>query len=355
MAHYCVTPDEKTKYNSSPSAHGSSPFHLHHSHRLSDNPHFVADSIFDSERLTKTTPMTKTPKSQSVYPHPWELAVYANQLRYPTNPRVPVLLGSEVISDETTLNLEEARILAEKIPEIAEKLAAAEAANISRGNLLTIVISSELLVEGKSPIPKMGVRKIVRHCRLDLEFPKMIKSAFGVHELHVVHTTIIDTRKREMIIEGINETLSSIVSLGDRTVYRAMLPGETTSVSMIPYPSESSSSQKSSRARPLSMIDMPVTTHTSTVDRELTMFEQYAFLELRGKVPFASSIESYALKSYVKNTGEGRKLDMLFMQDAIDSGFVIVPPRTQLQMAAAGHRRVFSTDDIQERHMPLVV
>lgn len=98
--------------------------------------------------------------------------MYANQLRYPTNPRVPVLLSSEVISDETTLNLEEARILAEMIPEIAEKLAAAEANNL-KGNLLTIVVSSELLVEGKSPIPKMGVRKIIRHCKLDLEFPKM--------------------------------------------------------------------------------------------------------------------------------------------------------------------------------------
>lgn len=174
----------------------------------------------------------------------------------------------------------------------------------------------------------------------------------------MIHTTIIDTRKREMIIEGINDTLSSMVSLGDRTIYRAMLPGETTNASMIPYPSETSSSKKGSRARPLSMIDMPVTTHTSTVDRELTMFEQYAFLELRGKVPFASNIESYALKSYVKNTGEGRKLDMLFMQDAIDSGFVTVPSRTQVQMAATGptgHRRVFSSDDIQERHMPLVV
>ena len=51
-----------------------------------------------------------------------------------------------------------------------------------------------------------------------------------------------------------------------------------------------------------------------------TYFEQQAFMELP-PFPFSSVCEQYMVKSYDKNTGEGRQIDLAFIKDLVDDGW----------------------------------
>jgi hypothetical protein len=81
-----------------------------------------------------------------------------------------------------------------------------------------------------------------------------------------------------------------LVHLGDVTVYRAIQPDEK--------------------------LDNAVVLGAQNSQNRRCLFEQHAFLDIRVKIPFKSAIESHILKTYRKNTSEGRKLDMELMEAA---------------------------------------
>lgn len=278
--------------------------------------------------------MTTTPVSRMLYPKPWELAVWANQHRYPVHERVPLLTSSEILLDETYLNLQELETHGSIIKDVSrlnqvntasfiEKLLPKDHDNKGppvTANLIVslgppadsqaCVPSAQLAYNTENPIPRAGVRRIVRRCRIKPDVPSLVKKTLRLNELVVRHESWIDTRKRQLIIVSINETWSGTATIGDVTVYRALddpkpFRGKIPVVTL---------QNRSSADKTLS--DLKLVSETAC------LFLQYAFFQVNPqfKIPFRSSIESSILKCYSKNTQEGRQIDMEFMQHAVQTG-----------------------------------
>ncbi|KAI8582779.1 hypothetical protein K450DRAFT_278077 [Umbelopsis ramanniana AG] len=225
--------------------------------------------------------MTVTPSTRYIYPYAWDLAVVANQARYPTHPSVPVLLGADIVTDELYLTAQELEHTGLSHPSI-RPITSQEAARI-QGDF---VMPSNVI--GLDLIPQIGVRRIVRNCRIKVDFPALLKKAVNVSELIVKHETVIDSRLKTLTVTGSNETLTGLVSLGDVTVYRTIQPNEN--------------------------IEDATLLGVQTSQSGGCLFEQHAFLDIRVKIPFKTSIESHILKTYRKTTGEGRVLDLQLME-----------------------------------------
>lgn len=228
--------------------------------------------------------MTVTPLTRYIYPYDWNLAVIANQARYPCHPSVPVLLGADVVADELYLTSLELDQLGLSHSSIRPTNNNQELSRIDADFVLPSEIASVDLV------PRVGIRRIVRNCRLKVDFPALLRKAVNVNELIVKHETVIDSRTCTLTVTSTNETLTGLVHLGDVTVYRAIKPDEK--------------------------IENAVALGVQNSQNPRCLFEQHAFLDIRVKVPFKSAIESHILKTYRKNTSEGRKLDMDLMEDA---------------------------------------
>jgi len=227
--------------------------------------------------------MTITPRIRYIYPYSWNLAVIANQARYPTHPSVPVLLGADIVTDELYLNTEELHHTGLSHSSI-RALSTQESSRIQAD----YVLPSDLILVDL--IPQIGVRRIIRHCRIKVDFPALLKKAVNVSELIIKHETVIDSRSQTLTVTSTNETLTGLVHLGDVTVYRTIQPQEIID-----------------DAVSLGAQNHPV--------GGKCLFEQHAFLDIRVKIPFKTSIESHILKTYRKNTSDGRKLDLQLMED----------------------------------------
>ncbi|KAH8553366.1 hypothetical protein BGW37DRAFT_485420 [Umbelopsis sp. PMI_123] len=225
--------------------------------------------------------MTVTPSTRYIYPYSWNLAVIANQARYPTHPSVPVLLGADIVTDELYLTKDELEHTGLSHSSI-RPLSSQESARI-KGDF---VVPSNIIA--LDLIPHIGVRRIVRNCRIKVDFPALLKKAVNVSELIVKHETIIDTRSQTLTVTGCNETLTGLVSVGDVTIYRSIQANEN--------------------------IEDATLLGVQTSQNGRCLFEQHAFLDIRVKLPFKASVESHILKTYRKTTSEGRRLDLQLME-----------------------------------------
>ncbi|EPZ36129.1 PRELI/MSF1 domain-containing protein [Rozella allomycis CSF55] len=116
---------------------------------------------------------------------------------------------------------------------------------------------------------------VERQCFVEAEAPGWLKRSFGVDCFEFLQKTTIDYELKTMKIENRNVTYSEKVKMVERCEYRV-------------YDNNPS----------------------------FTYFEQQATLELP-KFPLSSVVEQYIMKSYSKNTKDGRKNDILFIQDTI--------------------------------------
>jgi hypothetical protein len=225
--------------------------------------------------------MTITPSTRYVYPYSWNLAVIANQARYPTHASVPVLLGADVVTDELYLTIDELNHTG--LSHSSIRPLSSQESNRIEGDF---VLPSDLI--SIDLIPQIGIRRIVRNCRIKVDFPALLKKAVNVNELIVKHETVIDSRSQILTVTSTNETMTGLVHLGDVTVYRSIKPQE--------------------------IIKDAVSLGTQNSQSGSCLFEQHAFLDIRVKIPFKTAIESHILKTYRKNTSDGRKLDLELME-----------------------------------------
>lgn len=287
-------------------------------------PFFCAN--FFSSFYLSLSEMTTTSTSQMLYPWPWELSVWANQHRYPANKRVPLLLGSDIILDELYLTQQEIdtfRPYLGKIqplhtsakptkgPYLSSHLFPGDEAperwsttllNFHPPNIAGVVATHpSLLLHDQNPVPIAGVRHIVRRCRLKPDVSPIVRRAFKLDEFIVRHDTWIDAVRREMLIIAQNESWTNTGLIGDVTLYRSL-----------PNPSDWRASKLKRATAPKLLYHQD----------EMCLFMQYAFFQVKPniKIPFRSAIETSVLKTYFKNTQQGRALDVEFMQEAIDSG-----------------------------------
>ncbi|KAL1922397.1 uncharacterized protein VTP21DRAFT_9936 [Calcarisporiella thermophila] len=219
--------------------------------------------------------MTKTHPTHCIYPHPWDVVVRAYLRRYPTHPRVPVLLSSEVLSDEL---------------------------------LLPSMPPTPYPQHAGHDIPVRGTRRIVRRCRVAIEMPTLVKKTFGVTDGIFLHTTLIDADNKEMRVESQNQSWAEKITIGDVTVFRACPPG--TSAPVLPLPHNFDQQRRNAPT----LQGLAAVKVTEACD--YTEFEQQAFLELP-KIPLAKTIEKHCLQIYMKNTMCARMLDMLFCDDVL--------------------------------------
>eukprot|EP00732_Lithocolla_globosa_P004586 Lithocolla_globosa_v1_NODE_4316_length_1465_cov_3.770922.p1 type:complete len:380 gc:universal NODE_4316_length_1465_cov_3.770922:1417-278(-) len=170
----------------------------------------------------------KAKVQEFVYDYDWEIVVDAYLSRFPTNPRIPVLLNSEIVKDETD--------------------------------------------------PKSGVRHIERKCLIDFEAPRWFKAAVRIYDFMFCQRTWIDYRRKSMVITNCNISYAGVAKIYDECEYAASWkePGKT-------------------------------------------LFEQQASMELPN-VPFAQKGEAFCVKSYDKNTGEGRLIDLEFIKQLLADG-----------------------------------
>ncbi|KAI8140862.1 hypothetical protein BJV82DRAFT_621428 [Fennellomyces sp. T-0311] len=256
--------------------------------------------------------MTTTPVSRMLYPYSWNLAVRANQQRYPTHDRVPILKSSEIILDETYLTRKD-----------LEDGVYTDARSYSDGK------DQELLPGGEAPeylewppqlcppadtvavvttdpsiqlFPPAGVRRIVRRCRL--KTPAVARTALRLSEMVIRHESWIDVERRELRIVTLNETWSSTAMLGDITIYRGI--------------TDLGCWRGKAPVAPLGTDHKFVGNLEQAKNQgEWCLFTQYAYFKISPtlNVPFRSAIEKKCLQCYHSNTQEGRKLDMEFMQE----------------------------------------
>lgn len=270
--------------------------------------------------------MATTSVSQMLYPWPWELAVWANQHRYPANERVPLLLGSEIILDELYLTQQEVDTYRGLLGKVQPVVAAAKPVygpylsshlfpgdgaperwstsllNFHPPNIAGIAATHpSLLLHDQSPVPIAGVRHIVRLCRLKPDVTPIVRRAFKLDEFIVRQDTWIDSVRREMVIIAQNESWKNTGLIGDVTLYRSL-----------PEPGDWQTSKLKKAPAPKLLYHQD----------EMCLFMQYAFFQVKPniKIPFRNAIESSVLKSYFNSTQQGRALDVEFMQKALDAG-----------------------------------
>ncbi|KAG2179272.1 hypothetical protein INT43_002122 [Umbelopsis isabellina] len=230
--------------------------------------------------------MTVTPLTRYIYPYDWDLAVIANQARYPCHPSVPVLLGADVVTDEIYLTSVE-------LDQLGLSHSCIRPTNNNNNQEMSRIDADFVLpseIASIDLVPRVGIRRIVRNCRLKVDFPALLRKAVNVSELIVKHETVIDSRTSTLTVTSTNETLTGLVHLGDVTVYRGIKPDEK--------------------------FDNAVVLGAQSSQNPHCLFEQHAYLDIRVKIPFKSAIESHILKTYRKNTSDGRKLDMDLMEAA---------------------------------------
>ncbi|KAI9266912.1 hypothetical protein BDA99DRAFT_35867 [Phascolomyces articulosus] len=317
--------------------------------------------------------MTTTPISRMLYPYPWDLAVRANQQRYPTHELVPILKRSEILLDETYFSQhdldsinsicsndqqQQAMVFEpyhqgqdqdqELFPDgRAPKHLEQHPELLPPSDTVAVVVFVNNITKSKcnddhptleNIIPQVGVRRIVR--RVYLQTPKAAQTALRMNEMIIRHESWIDPKRRELRIVTWNETWANTALVGDVTVYRGISDpsdwrGKVPVAPMV---------EKTARGKdhpPHFLFVGPIlqkNNHDQTITTSLSsptnvsqqqpkdtiewcLFLQYAYFKISPtlRIPFRSMIETKCLKCYHHNTQEGRKLDMEFMQQQQDN------------------------------------
>lgn len=274
-----------------------------------------------------------------LYPYPWELAVWANQQRYPTHERYPMLKASEILSDDLFFSQQDIETLSHTSPtanthqpyrrgdhctchlDLILLSADEEQRHHPLPNITTFpprvdvpndIIASMPYSTNEEPlVPFSGIRRIVRRCHVTLpNMIRMLPASSIPSDVIIRHETWIDSSSRQMTIVTINETASETVIVGDVTIYRALdgqdairpWRGKAPVAPLTPeYAIASPSSLSSSSSSPS--------------PSSWCLFMQYAYFQVSPsfKIPFRSKIERTFLNLYRRNTEKGRMLDMEIM------------------------------------------
>ncbi|KAI9497460.1 hypothetical protein BDB00DRAFT_804514 [Zychaea mexicana] len=300
--------------------------------------------------------MTTTSVSRMLYVYPWDLAVRANQQRYPTHERVPILKSSEILLDETYYSQADLDLLlADKQKDVVdntvpyhdgqdcELFPEGEAPKqlerppelLPPSDTVALAItavgapSRDSGDDAKTPIiPRVGVRRIVRRVRL--QTPAVVKTALRMSEMVVRHESWIDIKRRELRIVTRNESWANTAMVGDVTVYRGIsdtsaLRGKVPVAPMgtdhkfvgpIAAAAAAATTTTSISGHCGQQQQLPLTMKTKQEQGEWCLFQQYAYFKISPtfSIPFRSTIEAKCLQCYQSNTQEGRKLDIEFMQ-----------------------------------------
>ncbi|KAI7859914.1 hypothetical protein BDC45DRAFT_552969 [Circinella umbellata] len=293
--------------------------------------------------------MTTTPLSTMLYPYPWDLAVRANQQRYPTHERIPILKRSEILLDETyfsqhdldNMNVKNMTIQPfhqgqdqelfpdgqppknlEHHPELLPPSDTVAVTIISSNkNIPDVDNDNEMTtIKKEAVIPKYGVRRIVR--RVYLQTPTVAKSALRMNELVVRHESWIDAKRRELRIVTWNETWGNTAMVGDITVYRGVKGDPSQYRGKVPVAPMGTDHRTFVGPIERAYYHDKSDNTTNIVSQQqqggekMTLFLQYAYFKISPtlRIPFRSTIETKCLNCYHNNTQEGRKLDMEFMQ-----------------------------------------
>ncbi|KAG2227680.1 hypothetical protein INT45_004722 [Circinella minor] len=293
--------------------------------------------------------MTTTPLSTMIYPYPWDLAVRANQQRYPTHERVPILKRSEIILDETYFsrhdldNMNTKNMIIqpyyhgqdqelfpdgqppknlEQHPELLPPSDTVAVTIISSNKSIPDVDNDNEMttIKKEAVIPKYGVRRIVR--RVYLQTPTVAKIALRMNELVVRHESWIDVKRRELRIVTWNETWGNTAMVGDITVYRGIKGDPSQFRGKVPVAPMGTDHRTFVGPIERTYYHGKSDNATNIVSQQqqggekMTLFLQYAYFKISPtlRIPFRSTIETKCLNCYHNNTQEGRKLDMEFMQ-----------------------------------------
>ena len=306
--------------------------------------------------------MTTTPLSTMIYPYPWDLAVRANQLRYPTHERVPILKRSEILLDETYLsqhdldNMNSKNMIIqpyhqgqdqelfpdgqppkslEQHPEllpppdtVAVIITLSSSSKTNPNKNIPNVDDDELTtIKKETVIPKWGVRRIVR--RVYLQTPTAVKATLRMNEMVVRHESWIDPKRRELRIVTWNETWENTAIVGDVTVYRGIKDDANQFRGKVPVAPIGTDHRTFVGPIERTYYHGNSDNTASAVSQQqqqgaekMTLFLQYAYFKISPtfRIPFRSTIETKCLNCYHNNTQEGRKLDMEFMQQEQEKG-----------------------------------
>lgn len=269
-----------------------------------------------------------------LYPYPWELAVWANQQRYPTHERYPMLKTSEILSDDLFFSQQDIETLSQTSStanthqpyrrgdhctchlDLILLSADEEQRQHPVPNLTTFpprvdvpndIIASMPYSTNEEPlVPFSGIRRIVRRCHVTLpNMIRMLPASSIPSDMIIRHETWIDPSSRQMTIVTINETASETAIVGDVTIYRALdgqdairpWRGKAPVAPLTPEYAIASPSLLSS---------------SSPSTSSWCLFMQYAYFQVSPsfKIPFRSKIERTFLNLYRRNTEKGRMLDM---------------------------------------------
>lgn len=286
--------------------------------------------------------MSTTKVAHMLYPYSWELAVWANQQRYPTHERYPMLKASEILSDEVFFSQQDIETLSQQT---SSSIANTQHQPYRRGDHCTcyldlILLSADDEQRQSNPVPNLttfpprvdvpndiiammpygtdeeplvplsGIRRIVRRCHVALpNVMRMLPASSIPSDMIIRHETWIDSSRRQMTIVTLNEMASEAAIVGDVTIYRALdgqdairpWRGKAPVAPLTPEYAIASPSLLSSSSSPSSP--------------SWCLFMQYAYFQVSPsfKIPFRSKIERTFLNLYRRNTEKGRMLDMEIM------------------------------------------
>lgn len=282
-----------------------------------------------------------------LYPYPWELAVWANQQRYPTHERYPMLKSSEILSDDLFFSQQDIDTFSQQdassfIPNTHRPYRRGDhctchldlvllfadeeerQSNPAVPNLTTfpprvdvpedIIAMMPYGTHVEPLVPLSGIRRIVRRCHFELPNAlRMLPSSAIPSDMIIRHETWIDSGRRQMTIVTLNETASGTAIVGDVTIYRA-LDGQDAIKPWRGKAPVAPLTPEYAIASPSSSLSSSTTTSSSWC-----LFMQYAYFQVSPsfKIPFRSKIERTLLNLYRRNTEKGRMLDIEMMAQKV--------------------------------------
>ena len=126
-----------------------------------------------------------------------------------------------------------------------------------------------------------------------------------------------------MTIENVNDTFSRVATMRDFCVVRALASGEMCDAQPLQLKDAAAPSSSATGEEEVgtSFYYTKLATPVCYDPKDSTYFEQWATVELPRFMPFKGTIEGSMNKSYAKNTGAGRAIDLLFINDCLEKGW----------------------------------
>ncbi|KAI7883328.1 hypothetical protein K492DRAFT_205474 [Lichtheimia hyalospora FSU 10163] len=281
--------------------------------------------------------MSTTKVSHMLYPYSWELAVSANQERYPTHERYPMLKASEILSDDLFFSQQDIDAFSQHDSSISSIHQPYRQGDHCTCHLDLVLLSANGEQRQSNPVPNLttfpprvdvpediiammpynanveplvpffGIRRIVRRCHFELPNAlRMLPTSSIPSDMIIRHETWIDSSRRQMTVVTLNETASSTATVGDVTIYRA-LDGQD---AIRPWRGKAPVAPLTPEYAIASSLSSP-----SPSSLKWCLFMQYAYFQVSPsfKIPFRTKIERTLLNLYRRNTEKGRMLDMEIM------------------------------------------